>query len=204
MRRLTYTVEEVLADVLALLDQLGLRRVGLVAQDFSAVVGFRLCFDHPERVAAFLCLGEAAAQVRAAASAPASNALAPGLDERLLSWSMSHPNEHLLRGAYGMRNQGEVFGARDLLRDDVVWHTLSGDVHGVERVLAMLAQSDEIASGTISREVHACSLTTSTGWCWSRSGLKGRVDGSRTARCTSYVPGRQDRGVLAVPGRSAG
>jgi uncharacterized protein len=68
---------------------------------------------------------------------------------------MSHPNQDLLRGAYGMRNQGEVSGARDLLRDDVVWHTLSGDVHGVERVLAMLAQSDEIAGGTISREVHA-------------------------------------------------
>jgi ketosteroid isomerase-like protein len=48
-----------------------------------------------------------------------------------------------------------VFGARDLLRDDVVWHTLSGDVHGVEGVLAMLVQSDEIASGTIAREVHA-------------------------------------------------
>ena len=52
-----YTVGDVLADVLALLDALGLRRVGLVAHDFSAFVGFRLCFDHPERVAAFLCLG---------------------------------------------------------------------------------------------------------------------------------------------------
>jgi pimeloyl-ACP methyl ester carboxylesterase len=50
-------VDQVLADVLALLDALGLRRVGLVAHDFSAFVGFRLCFDHPERVAAFLCLG---------------------------------------------------------------------------------------------------------------------------------------------------
>jgi pimeloyl-ACP methyl ester carboxylesterase len=47
----------VLADVLALLDTLALRRVGLVAHDSSAFVGFRLCFDHPERVAAFLCLG---------------------------------------------------------------------------------------------------------------------------------------------------
>jgi pimeloyl-ACP methyl ester carboxylesterase len=52
-----YTVDQVLADVLALLDALGLRQVGLVAHDFSAFVGFRLCFDHPERVAAFLCLG---------------------------------------------------------------------------------------------------------------------------------------------------
>ena len=46
-----YTVDQVLADVLALLDKLALRRVGLVAHDFSAFVGFRLCFDHPERVA---------------------------------------------------------------------------------------------------------------------------------------------------------
>lgn len=52
-----YSAAEVLADVLALLDHLGLGRVGLVAHDFSALVGFRLCFDHPERVAAFLCLG---------------------------------------------------------------------------------------------------------------------------------------------------
>ncbi|OKJ92916.1 hypothetical protein AMK34_31200 [Amycolatopsis sp. CB00013] len=52
-----YSVKEVLADVLALLDRLGRRRVGLVAHDFSAFVGFRLCFDHPERIAAFLCLG---------------------------------------------------------------------------------------------------------------------------------------------------
>ena len=52
-----YTVEQVLADVLALMDQLGLPRVGLVAHDFSVFVGYRLCFDHPERVAGFLCLG---------------------------------------------------------------------------------------------------------------------------------------------------
>ena len=52
-----YTVGDVLADVLALLDALGLRRIGLVAHDFSVFVGFRLCFDHPERIAAFLCLG---------------------------------------------------------------------------------------------------------------------------------------------------
>lgn len=52
-----YSVDDVLADVLALLDQRGLRRVGLVAHDFSAFVGYRLGFDHPERIAAFLCLG---------------------------------------------------------------------------------------------------------------------------------------------------
>ena len=35
-----YTVGDVLADVLALLDALGLRRVGLVAHDFSVFAGF--------------------------------------------------------------------------------------------------------------------------------------------------------------------
>lgn len=52
-----YAAADILADVLALLDHLGLRRVGLVAHDFSAFVGFRLCFDHADRIAAFLCLG---------------------------------------------------------------------------------------------------------------------------------------------------
>lgn len=52
-----YSLDDVLADVLALLDQRGRHRVGLVGHDFSAFVGYRLCFDHPERVAGFLCLG---------------------------------------------------------------------------------------------------------------------------------------------------
>ncbi len=52
-----YSKEEILADVLALLDHLGLRRVGLVAHDFSAFIGYELCFEHPERVAGYVCLG---------------------------------------------------------------------------------------------------------------------------------------------------
>ncbi len=52
-----YTPDTLVADVLALLDQLGLERVGLVAHDFSAFVGFRLCFDHAEQIAGFVCLG---------------------------------------------------------------------------------------------------------------------------------------------------
>jgi pimeloyl-ACP methyl ester carboxylesterase len=52
-----YTADQVLADVLALLDALGLQRVGLVAHDFSVFVGYKLCYIHPERIAGFLCLG---------------------------------------------------------------------------------------------------------------------------------------------------
>ena len=52
-----YSKEEILADVLALLDQLGIGRVGLVAHDVSAFIGYELCFEHPERVAGYVCLG---------------------------------------------------------------------------------------------------------------------------------------------------
>lgn len=51
-----YTNQDLVDDVLALLDTLGLRRVGLIAHDFSAFVGFRLCYDHPDRVAAYVAL----------------------------------------------------------------------------------------------------------------------------------------------------
>ena len=52
-----YSVDQILADVLELLEVLGPGRVGLVAHDFSVFVGFRLCYDYPDRVAGFLCLG---------------------------------------------------------------------------------------------------------------------------------------------------
>lgn len=52
-----YEVGPIAADVLALLDALGLERVGLIGHDFSAFVGYRLCFDSPERIAGYLCLG---------------------------------------------------------------------------------------------------------------------------------------------------
>jgi hypothetical protein len=44
-----YTVGDVLADVLALLEALGLRRVGLVAHADSVFVGFRLCLSNQRR-----------------------------------------------------------------------------------------------------------------------------------------------------------
>ena len=52
-----YAVGHMVADVLALMDELELRRVGLVAHDFSALIGYKLCFEHADRIAAFLCLG---------------------------------------------------------------------------------------------------------------------------------------------------
>ena len=51
-----YTSEQQRADVLALLDCLGLDRVRLVAHDWSAIVGFQLAIHHPERIAQYASL----------------------------------------------------------------------------------------------------------------------------------------------------
>ena len=45
-----YTRQQLGADLVALLDHLGLDRVRLVAHDWSAIVGLQLCLEHPARV----------------------------------------------------------------------------------------------------------------------------------------------------------
>lgn len=45
-----YDSRQLTEDVLALLDHLDLDRVRLVAHDWSAIIGLRLCLDHPDRV----------------------------------------------------------------------------------------------------------------------------------------------------------
>ena len=54
--RTGYEKERLAADVLALLDALGLQRVRLVGHDWGGVVGFILCLRHPERVERYLAL----------------------------------------------------------------------------------------------------------------------------------------------------
>jgi pimeloyl-ACP methyl ester carboxylesterase len=52
-----YTSKQLGSDLLGLIDGLGLEKVWIVAHDWSSIVAFRLCLDHPERVAGYLCLG---------------------------------------------------------------------------------------------------------------------------------------------------
>ncbi|MFJ9416333.1 alpha/beta fold hydrolase [Streptomyces sp. NPDC101227] len=54
-----YDTDSLGEDVLALLDALGLDRVTLVAHDWGAGVGFRICQRAPERFRAFLALNAA-------------------------------------------------------------------------------------------------------------------------------------------------
>lgn len=51
-----YNLATMQGDLLALLDVLGLQRVALVAHDWSAVVGFLFCQEHPERVSRYVAL----------------------------------------------------------------------------------------------------------------------------------------------------
>jgi pimeloyl-ACP methyl ester carboxylesterase len=54
--RTGYDTDSLAADVLALLDELGLKQTALVAHSWGAGVGFRVCQRAPERVRAFLAL----------------------------------------------------------------------------------------------------------------------------------------------------
>ena len=51
-----YQVENLVADLVALLDALGATRVKLVAHDWGAVVGWQLAIRHPARVERFVAL----------------------------------------------------------------------------------------------------------------------------------------------------
>lgn len=54
-----YDMESLAQDVLALLDALGLDRVGLAGHDWGAYLGFRLCLRAPERFTGHLALNMA-------------------------------------------------------------------------------------------------------------------------------------------------
>jgi pimeloyl-ACP methyl ester carboxylesterase len=51
------TPAQLVDDVLAFLEVLGLESVDLVAHDYSVFTAYRLCFDHPERIRHLLVLG---------------------------------------------------------------------------------------------------------------------------------------------------
>ena len=51
-----YTEEQLVADMVGLLDALGLERVHLAGLDIGGILGFRVCLAHPERVRRFVSL----------------------------------------------------------------------------------------------------------------------------------------------------
>ncbi len=104
--RTGYDRDQLVADVLALLDALEVERVHVVAHDWSALIGFFLCFDHPERVRSYLCLAIPHPYVRLDPRAlPAFRHLwfqyviaTPGLGPRLLRSGHQRFVRRILRG----------------------------------------------------------------------------------------------------------
>ena len=59
-----YDADTLVADVIGLLDALGIERVALVAHDWSALIGFDLCLRHPERVSSYVAIAVPAPYLR--------------------------------------------------------------------------------------------------------------------------------------------
>jgi pimeloyl-ACP methyl ester carboxylesterase len=59
-----YDSPTVVRDLIALLDALGWDRVDLVAHDWSALVGFDLCLDHPDRIRRYVAIAVPAPYLR--------------------------------------------------------------------------------------------------------------------------------------------
>ncbi|HEX5857308.1 MAG TPA: alpha/beta fold hydrolase, partial [Microbacterium sp.] len=59
-----YDAPTVARDVIGLIDALGLDRVHLVAHDWSALVGFDLCLEHPDRIRSYTAIAVPAPYLR--------------------------------------------------------------------------------------------------------------------------------------------
>jgi pimeloyl-ACP methyl ester carboxylesterase len=59
-----YDSATVVSDIIALLDELQLDRVDVVAHDWGALVGFDLCLDHPDRVRRYVSIAVPAPYLR--------------------------------------------------------------------------------------------------------------------------------------------
>jgi pimeloyl-ACP methyl ester carboxylesterase len=86
-----YRLEHVAADVLAMLDQLGIAKARVVGHDWGAALGWRLCREAPERIDQFVALsvGHPAAFARAGLAQTLRSSymmwfMVPGLAEKSL------------------------------------------------------------------------------------------------------------------------
>ena len=113
-----YDVDTLIADVIALLDALGLDRVALVAHDWSALIGFELCLRHPDRVSHYVAIAVPAPYIRMTPKLAA--AMMRAMPHLWFQWAIATPGigpRLLSRGrqrlAYWMLRSFEVQSIRD-------------------------------------------------------------------------------------------
>ena len=101
-----YERGQLLADVTALLDALEIDRVHVVAHDWGALIGYFMCFEHPERVRSFMSVAIPHPYIRFDVRAlPAFRHLwfqyvvaTPGLGPRLLASGRQRLLRRIIRG----------------------------------------------------------------------------------------------------------
>lgn len=116
-----YDVDTLVADVIGLLDALGLDRVALVAHDWSALIGFELCLRHPDRVSRYVAIAVPAPYIRM--TPKLARAMVRAMPHLWFQWAIATPGLGpwlLSRGrqrlAYWLLRSFEVQPMRD---DDV-------------------------------------------------------------------------------------
>jgi pimeloyl-ACP methyl ester carboxylesterase len=125
-----YDAATVARDVVALLDELEIDRVDLVAHDWGALVGFDLCLDHPDRIRRYVAIAVPAPYFRMSRALMAGLLKAmphlwfqwaiatPGLGPALLSKGRQRLAHWLLRGfEFRPMNDADVAAYVETLRD---------------------------------------------------------------------------------------
>lgn len=72
---------------------------------------------------------------------------------------MAHPNEELIRGAFGAFSRGNLQAVEELFDEDIVWHVpgrgpRAATYRGKHEVLGFLRQSKEMTGGTFRLDLH--------------------------------------------------
>jgi pimeloyl-ACP methyl ester carboxylesterase len=128
-----YALDLLVADLVALLDALGIERVRLVGHDWGAVIGWQFAIRHPERVERYVALsvGHPAAYARAPLEQKLKGwyvlfFLIPGLPERLLrlgGWrlfaALTHGEDEVPRWVEKLSRPGRLTAAINYYRANI-------------------------------------------------------------------------------------
>ena len=101
-----------------------------------------------------------------------------------------HQNEQRIRDAYDAFGRGDMAALTATWTDDIVWHVkgttpLAGDYKGVEKILAVMAETVKLTDGTFKLDVTKVFADDETGIALCRT--KGTIGGQTFDSLTTHV-----------------